>query len=213
MPFIDISRPLRTGSPHWPGDYPTELAATARMADGASCNVGRLALSLHNGTHVDAPFHYDPNGVTIEAVDPARLIGPARVIDARGCATLGRDLLERSGALDSPAAPRILFRTDAWRDPEVFPSSWPLLEPGVAAWLASRGVTLVGLDVPSMDALESKHLPIHAELNRAGILILESLDLRGVEAGDYELIAAPLRIMGGDASPVRALLRRPEPRG
>ena len=100
-------------------------------------------------------------------------------------------------------------RTDAWKDPEVFPARWPRLEPGFAGWLRERGVTLVGLDVPSVDALESKGLPIHAELNRAGILILESLDLRGVEPGDYELIAAPLRIAGGDASPVRALLRKP----
>jgi arylformamidase len=210
MAFIDISRPLRTGSPHWPGDCPTELTATARMADGASCNVGRLALSLHNGTHVDAPYHYDPRGVTIEAIDPGRLIGPARVIDARGRATLGRDLFVRFDAEAWRAAPRILFRTDSWRDPEVFPSTWPRLEPGVAAWLRERAVTLVGLDVPSVDALESKDLPIHAELNRAGILILESLDLRDVEAGVYELIAAPLRIAGGDASPVRALLRKPE---
>ena len=178
------------------------------MADGASCNVGRLSLSLHNGTHVDAPFHYDANGATIESVDPARLIGPARVIDARGCATLGTELLAQFGATLA-TAPRILFRTDAWKDPEVFPATWPRLEPGIAGWLRERGVTLVGLDVPSVDALESKDLPIHAELNRAGILILESLDLRGVEPGDYELIAAPLRIAGGDASPVRALLRKP----
>ena len=208
MPLIDISRPLRTGSPHWPGDCPTELTATARMADGASCNVGRLSLSLHNGTHVDAPFHYDANGATIESVDPARLIGPARVIDARGCATLGTELLAQFGATLA-TTPRILFRTDAWKDPEVFPARWPRLEPGFAGWLRERGVTLVGLDVPSVDALESKDLPIHAELNRAGILILESVDLRGVEPGDYELIAAPLRIAGGDASPVRALLRKP----
>lgn len=213
MAFIDISRLLRTGSPHWPGDCPTELIATARMADGASCNVGRLALSLHNGTHLDAPYHYDPDGTTVDAIDPGRLIGPARVVDARGRTTLSEDLFARIEAAGWAAAPRILFRTDAWRDPEVFPSAWPRLEPGLAAWLGSRGVTLVGLDVPSVDALESKHLPIHAELKAAGILILESLDLRGVEAGIYELIAAPLRIEGGDASPVRALLRTADPRG
>ena len=78
------------------------------------------------------------------------------------------------------------------------------------AWLAERGVTLVGLDVPSVDELTSKGLPRHHRIDAAGLLLLESLDLRGVEPGVYELIALPLRLRGADGSPVRAVLRRPE---
>lgn len=140
--LIDVSRPLFTGAPHWPGDTPTELAATARMAEGASCNVGRLSLSLHNGTHVDAPYHYAPRGVTMEKVPLEIFVGPARVVDARGVGGVTAALFETLSPAEIAAAPRILFRTDAWTDPSVFPSTWPLLEPGLARWLAERGEIL-----------------------------------------------------------------------
>lgn len=206
--LIDISRTLRSGGPHWPGDTATAFSLVARIADGAACNVGRLTLSVHNGTHADAPYHYREDGVTIDAVGPERFIGPARVIDARGRATLGVELFAGLGEGELATTPRVLFRTEAWRDPVAFPTTWPLLEPGMPAWLGARGVTLVGLDVPSVDALESKDLPRHQALAEADIVILESLDLTGVEAGVYELIALPLKLAGADGSPVRAVLRR-----
>ena len=209
--LIDISRPLHPGAPHWPGDCPTAFHLNARIAAGASCNVGQLTLSVHNGTHADAPFHYNDRGATIDGLDLARFVGPARVIDARGCEALTGGLLADLGAPEFAAAPRLLFRTDAWGDPDRFPSGWPLLDPGLPAWLAARGVTLVGLDVPSVDELTSRDLPRHHRLDAAGLLILESLDLRGVEPGVYELIALPLRLRGADGSPVRAVLRRPGP--
>ncbi len=205
--LIDISRTLRSGGPAWPGDTATAFALVARIADGASCNVGRLTLSVHNGTHADAPYHYREDGATIDAVAPERFVGPARVIDARGRATLGPELFAGTGEAELGSTPRVLFRTDAWRDPAVFPATWPLLEPGMPAWLAARGVILVSLDVPSVDALESKDLPRHRALADADIVILESLDLADVEAGVYELIALPLKLAGADGSPVRAMLR------
>lgn len=205
--LIDLSRTLRSGGPHWPGDTATEFSLTARMAAGASCNVGRLALSVHNGTHADAPYHYREDGAAIDAVAPERFVGPARVIDARGRAALGPELFAGLGDAEIAAAPRVLFRTETWGDPAVFPTVWPLLEPGMPAWLAARGVILVGFDVPSVDALESKELPRHRALAAADIVILESLELTGVAAGVYELIALPLKIAGADGSPVRAVLR------
>ena len=208
MPLIDISRPLFTGSPHWPGDTATELSLTARLADGAACNVGRLSLSVHNGTHADAPFHYHPRGATIDALAPDRYIGPARVIDARGCARLTSRLFDGLAPAELAATPRILFRTDAWLDPEVFPIVWPLLDRTLPAWLAAHGVTLIGLDVPSVDELTGQDLAIHHLLGDAGILILENLDLREAAPGIYELIALPLKLRGADGSPVRAVLRR-----
>lgn len=205
--LIDISRPLYPGAPHWPGDRPTAFHLNARIADGSSCNVGELTLSVHNGTHADAPFHYNDRGATIDALDLERFVGPARVIDARGCDVLTPELLADLGDAEFARAPRLLFRTDAWGDPDRFPSGWPLLDPGLPAWLAARGVTLVGLDVPSVDELTSKDLPRHHRMDAAGLLILESLDLRGVAPGVYELIALPLRLRGADGSPVRAVLR------
>lgn len=205
--LIDVSRPLFTGAPHWPGDTPTEVAATARMAEGASCNVGRLSLSLHNGTHVDAPYHYVPRGETMEKVPLEIFVGPARVVDARGGGGVTAALFEALSPAEIAAAPRILFRTDAWTDPAVFPSTWPLLEPGLARWLAERGVCLIGVDVPSVDELKSRELPRHHEMDAAGVIILENLDLRAAEPGIYELLALPLAVVGADASPVRAVLR------
>lgn len=205
--LIDLSRTLRSGGPQWPGDTPTAFSLVARITDGASCNVGRLTLSVHNGTHADAPYHYREDGATIDAVAPERFVGPARVIDARGRATLGPELFMGLAEGELAATPRVLFRTDAWRDPAVFPTTWPLLEPGTPAWLGARGVTLVGFDVPSVDALESKDLPRHRALADADIVILESLDLTGAAPGVYELIALPLKLAGADGSPVRAMLR------
>lgn len=205
--LIDISRPLFPGSPHWPGDRPTTFRLNARIADGASCNVGELSLSVHNGSHADAPFHYDDRGATIDALDPEVFVGPARVIDARGRNALTADLFAGVAERDLAATPRVLFRTDAWSDPTRFPKTWPLMDPGLPAWLAARGVRLVGLDVPSVDELTCKDMFRHRLMLAAGLLILESLDLRGVEPGSYELIALPLRIQGADGSPVRAVLR------
>ena len=208
MRLIDISRALWTGGPHWPGDSATELRFVSRIAGGGSCNVGQLSLSVHNGSHADAPFHFDDRGATIDALPLEMFIGPARVIDARGHATLGESLFARLGASDLDATPRVLFRTDAWRDPAVFPQTWPPLEPALPAWLAARGVRLIGLDVPSVDPLHSEELPMHHALGAAGILILESLDLGHAEPGVYELIALPIKIAGADGAPVRAVLRR-----
>ncbi|HUR60276.1 MAG TPA: cyclase family protein [Opitutaceae bacterium] len=208
MPIIDISRPLYDGSPHWPSDTPTHFSFSADMAKGAVCNVGRLSLSVHNGSHVDAPFHYNPRGTTIDAVAPDNWVGPARVIDARGHATFTEKLFAGLAQRDFAAAPRILFRTDTWTDLTTFPHAWPLLDRALPAWLAQRGVKLVGLDVPSVDELNNKDMAIHHLMDAANILILESLDLCNVEAGVYELIALPLKIRGGDGSPVRAVLRR-----
>jgi arylformamidase len=204
MAFIDITRPLHTGLQPWPGDQPPEFHLAARIRDGDLCNVGRLTLSTHNGTHADAPFHYNDTGPTIDALPPERFVGPARVIDARGHDAFTESLFD---GLDLAATPRVLLRTDTWTDPTVFPQTWPLLAPGLPAWLAARGVTLLGLDIPSVESLDSTGIPQHLAMDAAGILILENLDLRAAPAGVYELIALPLRILGGDGSPLRAVLR------
>jgi arylformamidase len=209
MAIIDISRPLYHGSPHWPGDSATAYEFTARIADGRSCNVGRLSLSVHNGTHVDAPFHYNDAGLPIEALPPELYVGPARVIDARGCATFTEQLFAGLSRADLLATPRILFRTDTWLDTTTFPQTWPLLDRALPAWLAARGVRLIGLDLPSVDELHNTDMAIHHLLDAAQVLILESLDLRDVAPGVYELIALPLKLRGADGSPVRAVLRTP----
>lgn len=207
MKFYDISRPIHTGMPNWPGDTAAEFKLVATIPEGSSCNVGRLHLSVHTGSHADAPFHYNQTGAKIDAVPVETYVGPARVVDIRGQTTVTIDLL---AAHNFSATPRVLFKSDSWSDAAVFPPDWPLMALDVPAWLGAHGVKLVGLDVPSVDHRFSKDLTIHHALDAAGVVILENLDLRAVEPGVYELIALPLKIKDGDGSPVRAVLRKTE---
>lgn len=195
--MIDISRPLRAEMAVWPGDVGFSLTQTA----WGTVTVGATTMSLHTGTHADAPSHFLPGGETIDQIDPSVYVGDCVAIDARGREFLDRDLFEATSL-----APRVLVRTDSWRDGDPFPQSVPTLTEGAVRLLAERRVFLIGVDVPSVDAIDSKDLPIHHALADGGIHILESLDLRGVEAGRYTLCALPLPFSGADASPVRALL-------
>ena len=190
--LYDISRPLHVTLAPWPGDTPFEHRLTWRIADGAACNVGAVTMGTHNGTHADAPFHYLADGPSIDALEPALFVGPAVVANVTAAGW---------------TIPRALLKTGAWPDSTRFPERLPLLAPDVPAWLGELDVRLLGLDVPSVDAIDSKDLPVHHLLADQNICILESLDLSAVPAGVYELIALPLRITGGDASPVRAVLR------
>ena len=195
--MIDISRPLRTEMAVWPGDTEFSLMQTA----WGSVTVGAVGMSLHTGTHADAPSHFLPGGETIDQIAPSVYVGECVVIDGRRREFLDRNLFE-----SVKLAPRVLIRTDSWPDGDPFPESVPTLTPDAVALLAERGVFLVGLDVPSVDAINSKDLPIHHALAKVGIYILESLDLRHVEAGPYDLLAVPLPVFQGDAAPIRAIL-------
>jgi arylformamidase len=135
--------------------------------------------------------------------------------------TIIPDLRSRSGRLaihtqitpalleefDFTPTPRVLFRSDQWIDSTVFPTTWPLLDQATPAWLSARRVRLIGMDVPSVDALHSTGMPLHHVIDRAGLYILENLALHHVEPGVYNLIALPLRIKGGNGSPIRAVLQ------
>ena len=203
MKIIDITHPHSHELAPWPGDTPFNFRLTAAMRDGSSCNVGVVTTSIHNGTHLDAPFHFNDAGRTVDTIPTDCFVGPARVFSAHGRDEITREVF---AGLDGEATPRVLVATGSCDDKSVFPSHVPTLAPDVPAWLGRQGVMLIGLDVPSVDELDSKTLPIHHALDAAGILILENLDLRQAPPGMYELIALPLRIVGADGSPVRAVL-------
>ena len=210
MPTLyDITRPLHNALPPWPGDTAFDYRLTWRMDAGSSVNVGAVTMGTHNGTHADAPFHFLPDGARIDALDPAIYLGPALVLDVTGAGwSIGRDhLADAARHLGQNGVSRLLLKTNVWPDGTPFPARIPLLAPDVPAWLGERGVRLLGLDVPSVDAIDSYALPIHHALAAAGVHLLESLDLSAVPPGVYELIALPLHIVGGDAAPVRAILR------
>jgi arylformamidase len=204
MKIIDISRRLENGMPVWPGDTPFHFEVSWSKAESGSVNVGSLSMSTHTGTHVDAPFHFDDNGKRIIELDLELYIGPARVLDMSGKASIGAKDLED---VDLEGMKRVLFRTQSWQNATEFPEKIPHLEADLGPFLAERGIRLIGVDVPSVDPIDSKDLHAHHSLNDNGIHILESILLDEVEPGDYELIALPLPLVEGDGSPVRAVLR------
>jgi arylformamidase len=204
MTIYDITIPMCDSLACWPGDAPFRFSWTWRKSHGAPVNVGQFQLSVHSGTHADAPFHYDDAGATVDVLDLHPFIGPARVIALRNHARLRRTDLEK---LDLTGTPRVLFRTDGWTDHACFPSTIPVMDEDLPEWLHQQGVILVGVDVPSVDDLDSKALPNHHALGAHGIAILESLDLARVIDGSYELIALPLKLVSADGAPVRAILR------
>jgi len=204
--LYDISRELRAGMAVWPGDSPFELRAVLSRAGGDSVNLTTLTLSAHTGSHVDAPYHFSDDGPRMDAVDLSAYWGPAQVV------TVARE----SGPLepadfagyDLGRAPRLLVHSPASDgDPTVFPPAFVYPSPALADHLGRLGVVLYGADAPSMDAADSTTLPGHNALRRNGIVILEGLDLSAVPDGLYEMVALPLKIVGGDGSPVRAALR------
>lgn len=213
MKIFDVSRPLFNGLAPWPGDTAFHYELKWKMTEGATVNVGAIQMGVHNGSHADAPFHFQEGAVTIEQMPLDTYLGSAVVVDLtakfqnerRG--EISVDDLE-PGRTALAAAPRLLLKTGVWKDSKIFPPWIPVMAPGVPDWLKEQGVKLIGLDLPSADTIEAKVLVNHHALAAAGIAIVESLDLSGVEAGNYHFAALPLRIASGDAAPVRAILWR-----
>jgi arylformamidase len=204
--IIDISIPIHAGLAPWPGDVRYELRLESTPAgDQRRLNLGAVTMSLHTGTHIDAPYHFDSSGATVSSLDLEVFIGPASVIDVSGKERIQVRDIEGAGAALSQ---RVLLKTGAWTDYTQFPESIPVIEPYVPAFLSERGVRLLGIDLPSVDALDSKELPNHHALASRGIHILESIDLRAADPGQYELLALPLRLELADAAPCRAVLLR-----
>ncbi|MGF6693161.1 arylformamidase [Metapseudomonas resinovorans] len=202
----DISPPLDSSTPTWPGDTPFQEERCWRIDENCPVNVGRITLSPHTGAHADAPLHYDANGAPIGAVDLTPYLGPCRVIHCleAGQSVRPQDLLPH---LDK-VPPRVLIRTWQRAPLDAWPTGFAAISPASIELLARHGVILVGTDTPSLDPQDSKTLDAHHSVARWRMSILEGLLLDEVPPGDYELIALPLKFTHLDASPVRAVLRR-----
>ncbi|MEY2482010.1 MAG: arylformamidase [Verrucomicrobiota bacterium] len=213
MQIFDVSRALSNDLAPWPGDTPFHFELKWKMAEGATVNVGAVEMGVHNGTHADAPFHFEQGADTIERMPLEIYLGDAVVLDLTKQFESDRtrqitvtDIESSSDALE--LAPRLLLRTNVWKDSKVFPDWIPVIAADVPEWLRKRKVKLLGLDLPSVDSIDAKKLVNHYALAAARIAIVESLDLSAIEAGTYHFSALPLRISDGDASPVRAILWR-----
>ena len=204
MTLYDITLPLHDKIAVWPGDVPFRLERSLSIANGDPINLSSITLSVHAGTHMDAPFHFNAEGKQSDSFDLSVCVGRALVIDVAGQDEITRTELAR---LEIERVERLLLKTGGWPKDAPFPHEVPTLALDVPEFLQSYGVKLLGLDLPSVDRIRSKQLPIHNALMRRGITILESLYLAETPEGLYELIALPISIVGADGAPVRAILR------
>jgi arylformamidase len=204
--WIDISVPLVAHAPAWPGDTPFEVRWTWSQERGASVNVSAITLSPHVATHADAASHVRRDGGATEQLPLSAFLGPCRVVDVSSHSGELR-LAALGSAAEHPTLERLLLKTGRSVAGGTFPEAWPWLAEDAARVLVARGLRLLGVDAPSVDARESTTLGVHHALFNGGAYNLENLDLRHVAPGAYELYAAPLSVAGIDAAPVRALLR------
>jgi arylformamidase len=206
MEYYDISLNLSPDTVRWVTSPPLELIERRRMARGDTNNSSAINMSLHSGTHVDAPFHFVPDGATIDALPLELFIGPALV-----CAVEADRYItaEHVAAIEPADVPRILFKT---RNSQLlhkseYEADFVAFSVEAATLLAARGVKLVGLDYLSV-AHADEQVPVHRAFLDRGVVLLEGVDLSDVEPGMYELICFPLRVRGSDGAPCRAILRR-----
>lgn len=205
----DISPPVDSSSPVFPGDTPYRQRWAATIGGDCPVNVSAIELSPHVGAHADAPLHYDPAGAAIGMLPLAPYLGRCRVVHAIGCGPLIEWQHLEHALHDLP--PRVLVRTYAHAPLAHFDDALTAYAAATIERLAARGVTLVGIDTASIDPAASKALPSHQTIRRLGLRVLENLVLDDVPEGDYELIALPLKLTHADASPVRAVLRELAP--
>jgi arylformamidase len=206
MTIIDISRELNENIAVWPGDTPFQLTNNLRREEGAAVNLTSLTLSAHTGSHVDAPRHFSDDPTGMAELDLRPYWGQAQLVTV---AKPDGPLYPADFAhVDLRGVERLLIHSTASQiDPAVFPEKFVYPAPELADFLGELGIILWGTDAPSVDPLNSKTMDGHNALQRNGIAILEGLWLNGVADGRYELVALPLKISGGDGSPVRAVLR------
>jgi len=200
----DVGPPLSGLLQVWPGDVPLRREMLADLAGGDDVTASVMHTTVHLGAHADAPSHVgrEARSIDQQSLDP--YLGPCQVVRVevgrRGEVT--PELVQTS-----IQAPRVLFATGTYPDSTVFNDDFAALTPELIDWLHERGVRLVGIDTPSIDLYTAKDLPTHKQALLHDVATLEGLRLEEVAQGLYELIALPLKLVGFDASPVRAILR------
>lgn len=192
----------------WPGDGGVFIALISSMAEGAECNVTRLSMSAHTGTHMDAPRHFIADGVTMEEWPPEATIGPCRVIAiADPVAVTAEELAPHQPR----AGERILFKTENSRKRLLhepgFVAEFVYVAEDAAKLLVECGVRSVGVDYLSVGGFSKDGVETHVALLGAGIWVVEGLDLSAISPGEYEWNCLPLKLVGADGAPCRALLR------
>ena len=206
MAVYDITMTLWQGMPTYPGEPGPEIDYLKRIGDNSSANVSQVSLGSHCGTHIDAPHHFIDGRATVEELPLEALIGPAFVVEHTGDGHITAADLERFGI---PADTRRLLaktRNGRFAEDEEFHTDFIAFAPDAGEWLVDRGFVLVGIDYLSIEQFHSPTHEVHLALLRAGVVVLEGLDLRAVAQGRYNVACAPLKMAGAEGAPARVFL-------
>ena len=205
--WIDVSIALRHGLVPWPGDPPFRINRVSDIARGDVCTFSTLSMSAHAGTHIDAPLHFLGNGRAVDTLPIDVTVGLARIITIRNRAIIEPDELRKHRIRSGE---RVLFKTrnsSRHRQAGTFFKDYVAVSPDAARYLVSRRVRMVGIDGHSIGPFRGGMAETHRVLLGAGIWVIEGLDLRRAPAGPCDLVCLPLRIVGADGAPARAILR------
>lgn len=206
--WIDVSVGLRDGMAHWPSNPPVKIKRMLDMERGDHCNVSVLSMGSHTGTHVDAPIHFLRGGQGVDQAPFAATNGPARVLEIRSRSAISSKELLRHNIRRGE---RLLLKTSnsarCWKGAR-FVKDFVHLSTEAGLFLASRGIRTIGVDYLSVGGYRKNGTDIHHALLEGGIWIIEGLDLSRVGPGRYELACLPIKIIGGDGAPARAMLRK-----
>jgi arylformamidase len=205
--IYDVTLPITNSMPVWPGDPPVRLTAKSHLSRDKTHTVRltNIEMGSHTGTHIDAPFHMVDEGKRLDEFPLGTLTGKATVFEIRGARSLDRAELER---LNWHGVERVLFKTENsrhWQDGKFY-EAFVYLEPEGAEFLVQQGVRLVGIDYLSIDKFRSQSHPSHFVLLKQNIPIIEGLNLAAVPAGEYTLVALPLKLQDADGAPARVIL-------
>lgn len=203
MDWLDFTTTISTGMVYWPDNAPVHIQQTLSMADGAPANVTEMSLSVHTGTHVDAPLHFLEDGKDVTQLALSTLMGPALLVDIAHPQFVTKAEIEH---LPLPRGSRLLFKTHNSRQDwarRPFNPDFVRVRADAAEWLRDQGVVCVGVDYLSVGPADT-----HQILLQAGISVIEGLALQHAEPGEYELICLPLKIAGADGAPARVIARK-----
>lgn len=207
MRIYDVTVPISKDMVVYPGDPPVKIERKSTInKNDAKSNLSRYSFGSHTGTHIDAPFHFLENGITVDKLPLELLMGRARVVEVTA-PRIDETVLEE---FDFTADARVLFKTRnsyLWSQ-KSFVQDYVYITPGAARALVNEGIKVIGIDYLSVEKYGAENFDTHLTLLGAGTLIIEGLDLREVEPGDYELICLPLKVKDGDGAPVRVVLRQ-----
>src|SRR3989337_3481344 len=207
MKTYDISVTVSADLPVWPGDPPVSIESVAKIEDGANANVSRIAMGVHTGTHVDAPFHFMNDGSTVEHLPLDLLTGPSYVLELPGVNIITSSVLKQ--AVIPSGTLRLLIKTDNsgyWKDiGAAFQTGFTGISSDGAEYLVNLGVRLIGMDYLSVAPYKQSR-PTHEVLLNTGVVIVEGLNLSEITQGHYTLHCLPLKLAGCDGAPARAIL-------